>query len=246
MKTIPRSFFLFITLAIASAVFAYPAHAGRYELIKGKGVEVCEAYKRNFELFDNARPMACERQYNPSVKGFSSPPWQKLDLKKYIDLYRKAEIYRETGYLSEKDLKADTEHIEGRAEALKVELYLARLDINGDGKLDNIFAIRDAWCGPHPSTEKEKTTRVLILNDSLTDIDYARQEEWSGFYRNSTIMLYKGKPYIEGYWPDDGWGNLFTKSGQFYVQQVFPLARVCQFEYVPSAENSSKELSNDH
>ena len=42
MKTIPRSFFLFIVAELTSTVFAYSAHAGRYELTKGKGVEVCE------------------------------------------------------------------------------------------------------------------------------------------------------------------------------------------------------------
>ena len=52
MIKLPHSFVLFAFTAAASAVFAYPAHAGRYELIKGKGVEVCGAHKHNPESFD--------------------------------------------------------------------------------------------------------------------------------------------------------------------------------------------------
>lgn len=52
MKQILHFSFLFTALAIVSAVFAYPAHAGRYELIKGKGMEVCETHKNNLESFE--------------------------------------------------------------------------------------------------------------------------------------------------------------------------------------------------
>lgn len=52
MKTTPRSFFLFIAVAIANTIFVCPALAGRYELIESKGTEVCEAHKNNLESFD--------------------------------------------------------------------------------------------------------------------------------------------------------------------------------------------------
>ena len=241
MKPITPSFFLFVIAAFASAVFTDAAQAGRYELIKGKGVEVCEAYKKNFESFDNSRPMACEQQYSPSVKGFTIPPWQKLDLKKYLELFRKAELYTITGYVPKGEDEEIAKSRAGLADDKTVELYLLRIDLNGNGKkLTNVLAVRDVGCGPHPETEKAKKTRLYILKDSLTDINYERQERWSGFYNNSTIMLYKGKPYIVGYWPEDGWGNLFTKRGNFYVRDTSSL--ICNFEYIPSGEKSSAEL----
>jgi hypothetical protein len=247
-------------LASASLILVgAPAWAGRYDLVKGKDVEVCDAYKKNFKSFDNSRPMACERQYDPHIKGFESPHWQKLDIKKYLHLYKQAETYTATGYLSEKDIK---DMVESRGQFAmahqgKTELYLARLDINGDGRMDNILAVRDLSCGPNPEAEKTKKMRLYFLNDTLTDIDYGRQKDWDGIYNNATLVLYKGKPHIERYSPEDGWGNLFTKKGWFYVVQVSrrPVSKyfdrdvgdqkvflngICEFEFLPSEANSNR------
>ena len=57
MKPTPFSLFFFILSVAASAVVPSAAHAGRYELIKGKGVEVCEAYKKNLESFSDPFPV---------------------------------------------------------------------------------------------------------------------------------------------------------------------------------------------
>jgi len=231
-----------------------PALAGQYVLEKGQGLDVCEAYKRNFESFDNLMPMACERKYDPTIKGFSSPPWQRLDLQKHFELYKKADIYRQriSGRLSKADADEYISHAAERARGLKAELYLARLDLDGDGKLTNVLAIREMTCGPYHTGER---TRLYVLNETLTDIDYARQNSWGGWDYNATVELYRGKPYIEAYNPDDGWGNLFTKSGRFYVfrelslnemaQQEadlngkrWRLKSVCEFQYTPSSEKN--------
>lgn len=243
MKRIALAIFAVVTALAATASFA-----GRYELVDGEGIAVCEAYKRNFESFDYATPMACEREYNPTVKGFSSPTWERLDLEKYLALYKKAGIYlQETqSHLSEADIQEGAKHAAEQAKALKAELYLAHLDLNGTGKLINILAIREKSCGPYHTGER---TRLCVLNDTLTDIDYARQRSWGGYDSNATIELYQGRPYIEAYNPDDGWGSLFTKSGRFYVfrelspqekvQGYYPhfrLKTICEFQYVPSGE----------
>jgi len=226
-----------------------PVFAGQYVLDKGQGVEVCEAYKRNFESFNNATPMACERKYDPAIKGFSSPPWQKFDLQRHFELYKKAEIYRQrtSGRLSKADAEEYISHAEERARGFKAELYFARFDLDGGGKLANVLAIREMTCGPHHTGER---TRLYVLNKTLTDIDYARQDSWGGWDYNATVELYQGRPYIEAYNPDDGWGNLCAKSGRFYVfRELSPheiaqegerwrLKSVCEFQYTPSAEKN--------
>ncbi len=62
------------------AFTAAPAVAGRYELIKGKGVEVCEAYEKNLNSFNPSTPMLCERLVSPIFPDFAKPAWEKLIL----------------------------------------------------------------------------------------------------------------------------------------------------------------------
>lgn len=231
-----------------------PAMAGHYQLIKGRGVAVCQAYARNFESFRNTVPMACERRYNPAIKGFSAPRWRKLDLKKNLELYIKAGIYLQEEYqgvsgMSKEDIEADARYAASRAKDLKAQMFLAHLDLTGDGRTENILAIRERSCGPQDSSER---TRLYVLNNACADINYTRQRGWGGYDSNATIELYRDKPYIEAYNSDDGWGNLFTKSGHFYVFRElrpnerprgyfaywpnFRLKRICEFKYIPSAE----------
>jgi hypothetical protein len=233
---------------VASLLFAVPpVWAGRYTLVTGEGVDVCEAYRRNFELFDDSKPMACERQYDPKIKEFSSPPWRKLDLKKHFELYKKAEIYLQKGWkgATKEDI---LDGIELRAEHQKIELYIAHVDIDGDGNLVNVLAVCDFLCGPNPKmTEEFRKTRLYLLNKKLTDFDYPRQRSWGSLYNNATLKIYSGKPYVESYVPNDGWGNLFTKSGKFFVFREVSLNQmkldggrsrvktVCEFDYVPDS-----------
>lgn len=68
---------LFVSVAIA---FVGVAHAGRYELIKGKGVEVCEAYGKNLNSFRPSVLMLCERLISPDFPQFAKPAWEELTL----------------------------------------------------------------------------------------------------------------------------------------------------------------------
>jgi hypothetical protein len=230
--------------------------AAYYKLIKGNNVDVCEAYKLNLNSFDNSIPMACERKYDPSIKGFSSVKWQKLDRKKYFNLYKKAEIYIEGGWKGASNDEV-LQGIEGRAKYQEIELNISRLDLDNSGKLTNVLAVKDFNCGPNPSrTAAFRKTRIYILNDGLTDIDYKRQAHWENSYNNTTIELYKGYPYIEHYEPDDNWGHLFTGDGRLFVMKEqskeaagkeFPngkviggLKPICELQYIERTLKSTR------
>src|SRR6266581_7586105 len=62
------------------------AHGGRYELVKGKGVEVCEAYARNLNSFQLHEPMLCDRLVNPRFKELRKPKWEPLNFDKNLGL----------------------------------------------------------------------------------------------------------------------------------------------------------------
>lgn len=64
--------------SLAAFLCANPVLAGSYELIKGKGVEVCEAYAKNLNSFSPSEPMLCERPVNPKFNDFAKPTWEKL------------------------------------------------------------------------------------------------------------------------------------------------------------------------
>jgi hypothetical protein len=204
--------------------------------------------------------MACERRYDPAVPGFTSPHWTELDLKKHFDLYRKTQIYLlrndnspEGMKLSDEDITKVAENLAPRAEAWHVQLYLARLDLAGDGRLLNILMVTRRGCGPDAfPIDKTTTSDLFFLNDSLTDIDYERQDNMNGSLEHATIEIYKGKPYFEKYTADDGWRNLLTGNGMLSVFQYahasqivreFPLAdlhgdaglTICKVQYVHSS-----------
>ncbi len=78
MKQKFLSFFVVTVLAYVSASFIETAQAGRYELIKGKGVEVCEAYGKNLNSFRPSVLMLCERLVSPNFPQFTKPAWEEL------------------------------------------------------------------------------------------------------------------------------------------------------------------------
>lgn len=65
-------------LPLAALFCASPVGAGSYEVIKGKGVEVCEAYAKNLNSFSPSESMLCERPVNPKFNDFAKPIWEKL------------------------------------------------------------------------------------------------------------------------------------------------------------------------
>jgi hypothetical protein len=75
-------------LAIVVFTFLLPVYAlaGEYVLVKGEGIEVCEAYRNNLNSFNppNVFSMACQRKINPKFADFKKPDWQKLDLREII------------------------------------------------------------------------------------------------------------------------------------------------------------------
>ena len=134
MKNILHSFVLFIVVTVASAVFTYPAHAGRYELIKGKGMEVCESYAKNLNSFKPVHPMICEREINPEMKDFQKPEWKEIDAWENRPLVRKINRFLGLGMAEdwEDSLKWDIEH-------RQLVVHLSQIDIDNDGQRENVL-----------------------------------------------------------------------------------------------------------
>jgi hypothetical protein len=148
-QTIP---FFLVTLSVTlSWLSSGVAYAGSYQLTSGEGAPICEAYRLNFEPRHDSEPMACERKYDPTIAGFSSPSWRKLDFKKHFEPYKQAEfnlaINDTDGTVpSEADAREMVRHLDERRNHLATELYVTRLDLFGIGHPVNILSVKERAC----------------------------------------------------------------------------------------------------
>jgi hypothetical protein len=229
-----REFIPRLMMSTLAFLFSASAWAGTYALVTGAHEEVCEAYKRNFEPRHDSEPMACERRFDPDVLGFSSVQWTRLNLSDHFDLYKKTQVYllrnnnsSQGMKLSDADIIKATENLRASAATWHVQLNLARLDLAGDGQLLNVLMVQRGGCGPDAKpTDAATISDLFFLNDSLTGIDYARQDNMNGWFEHATIESYKGRPYIEVYVPDGGWLHLLTGSGILHVLQYVQAAQI--------------------
>jgi hypothetical protein len=220
----PKSIFFSISMFIlANAASVGCVVAGEYALTDGQGIAVCEAYRKNFESRHDVEPMACERHYSPAIPGFSAIPWHRLDLTEHFQLYREAEINLATNVnggqgtvVPEKDAAEMEKALDSKAISLRVELYVARLPLLGPAHPVNVLSVRELACGPNPKADV-KISRLFVLNEAMTHIDLAKQEQFQGWGNNATLVIYKGELYLEAYRPDDNWGTLFTGNGSLSV-----------------------------
>jgi len=158
------------TLLVILLLSTFPsAYGGQYRLIKGEGIEVCEAYAKNLNSFENRFPMWCERKLNPAMSDFSKPLWEKMDPREHMDLLKTIE--RDFDFLLfgdiNRNLKEWERYTNGKIEIAHLRMWQTRVDINNDGQADNLIKLHEGDC---PST-RHFAIALLLLNESKTAID---------------------------------------------------------------------------
>ena len=239
MKNILHSFVLFIVVTVASAVFTYPAHAGRYELIKGKGVEVCKAYEKSLNSFHYFLPMTCEREVDTEVREFSKPKWQKVDaiknfsLARTVDEFLQPELYGRTTEGSLATLKQ-------RAQNEGILMSLSDIDINNDGNTESVLKFNYGPCAP-PGSGGWWATPILVLNEKRNSIDLEKsahllqnestdKERYpAGGWRYTMydIFLYREKAYF------DRWSDFLSETGTLhvFVTEKSKTKEICTYKF---------------
>ena len=238
MKNIPHSFVLFGIMALATIAFAYPAHAGRYDLIKGKGVEVCEAYEKNLDSFSQipSYPMACERKIDPAMKDFKKPEWKEIDAWENRELIRKI-----AKFLSPSDTTIDDNNwlsdLKRGIASHHMMLSEASVDIDNDGKTDNVAKYVNGACG----MARSYGTSLVVLNAQKNLIDIKktiplfqnvtsdREKYPAGRWRYAMydIFLYKNEAYF------DKWSNDDDMTGflHVFVTKKNATEEICTYQY---------------
>lgn len=169
MKQESISFFFLIVFVAVGTALTDVVYAGRYELIKGKGVEVCEAYQKNLNSFKPGIPMICERQVNPEMKGFQKPEWKELDAWENREMVRNVESFlgNHPRGNPKDDLAQWEDGLKDRAKIHHLKIELTKVDIDNDGKVDNVVKYYDGSC---PMTRHYGTPLIIINQEKTVDI----------------------------------------------------------------------------
>lgn len=214
------------------------ALADSYELVEGKGVAVCEAYKTNLNSFAYRYPMACERRINPDFNNFKELEWKELnawenreliiELTKFIDPGAKSVDVSREFWL--RVLKRDIENGQ-------VRLRVAKVDIDNDGKIETVLKYQYGACslahlyatpilvldetGKH--LDKQKTL-PLLQNESM---DRTRDPAGGWGYSMYDVFLYRDEGYF------DKWSNVQTDTGFLHVyrDKKGQAKEVCTYKY---------------
>ena len=229
---------MMVTMAIILFLFPALGTAEEFVFEKGKGVEVCEAYHKNIELY-HPRDIACDRKFDPEFKDFKKPQWEKWDLtenrdlaikiKKFMlygDQFAKIPDLDDKGRLV-KDLKHDPYFI---ADAM----HFARIDINNDGDLENIIMYNEKRC-----MESRFFSRLLlVLSQDKTLIDDKKtdplmQNPSSGSSLKARMMSHDFNTY-----------DVFTYKGRTYFDDWFGRGFFCKetLKVYELSHNKAKEI----
>lgn len=242
--------FLFIFAIFFFAT--YPAHAGRYEIVKGKGVEVCEAYKKNLESFNDPLPMVCERKINPAFSEFEKPVWQSVNVGQGEGrvLLHRILNYQHAGEYDQfrKNLYRDSDlngFIKEYESSRTPILRRAKIDIDNDGRADDVAIFRNGYC-PETSVAPHFAANIYLLkaglepNEPMIDASYPAERLLrgninpnQGEFAPSDLFRYKEKSYIDKYC---AFRNRFTGCDEADNLIVFKInvdaaTEICRYKY---------------
>lgn len=184
-----------------------PAFAGRYELVKGKGVEVCEAYGKNLNSFKPSIPMICERQINPEANDFRRPEWKELDAWENRGMVRNVESFlgNHPRGNPKNDMAQWEDGVKDRIKIHHLKIELAQVDIDNDGKNENIIKYYDGSC---PMT-RHYGTPLLVLSEDKNDVGI------------KTVSLMQNNSRVVSGWPIAGGWEFSMYDVFLYRNKVY-------------------------
>lgn len=162
-----------VLVTAVAVLLAIPTlQAGDYILMKGRGVGVCERYAKNLNSFSHlSYPMACDRKLNPEFDGFKKPTWETLDVWSHRQLLRDIEHFLQLGWAKrESDYESWVKDLKRRIQDGHVHLLSTNVDIDNDGKKDNVLKYVNGSCtGTH-----FYATPLLVVNSDGSALDVAK------------------------------------------------------------------------
>src|SRR6266568_1298472 len=206
------------------------AHGGRYELVKGKGVEVCEVYATNLNSFQPSEPMLCDRPVSPRFKDLRKPKWERLDFDRNLELIVTVDKLLRPKYFAKPEMRVPS--LRGNVEQDNYKYQLMIIDIDNDGKTEPVLRfVESCW----PGSSRVGGAALLVLEQSKNDVDLKksqliagdRLDGYSGGIRD--VFVHKGKTYF------DIWLFRTLNTGQLHVMQTenAETREICQMKFHP-------------
>ena len=225
-------------------VFSTLAFADEYVLVKGKGVEVCEAHLKNLKTMNLYR-MVCERnEYYPEANGIKRPKWERLDLRENKEIVKRIHKFFSYGdQFAEMKIMDDEKQFEELMEVIYLKshaLYKAAMDIDNDGKAEKILLYSDGFC-----METHVYSRPLfVLDENKNLIDVRKTEPLlrnpfprnlrakavNSGYQLYDIFIYKKETYFDK-WNMRDWTLTVYKLSKGSGREV------CKYKYKQTLKN---------
>lgn len=222
-----------------------PAGAGRYVLIKqsapGESYAysdvpggVCEAYEKNLARFAyEPYGMACGRKLDPAL-GFTRPRWEKLDVFKHAGLVHEIFFALRWEFPWQPNPRPWMDRLK-EAVGRGMVLEIARVDLDGDGKPENLLRIgSEKPCDPkegiaHSSMFVGRGKSMVIVDPSLTKVE-------ATIIPPDDVFLYKGRVYSDALYGFGFSENVRRKEGRDAELFLFGFLRYgagaqCKFHY---------------
>lgn len=180
------------------APVVYANDVGEYVLVKPgtwtgdllfpNVIDTCQAYENNLAHFKNEpAAMACERKLYPNL-GFTRPEWLPLDVATHRPLLKSFFKYRNWKPIDDKG-------IDDLLSKKRLTLELARVDLDGDGALDNLVRygsgreceaeqrMRNFSAGDYKLLFQANSDLTSVLSKHITGVD--------------NVFLYEGHVYTD-------------------------------------------------
>lgn len=194
------------------------ATAGEYEIVHGKGQELCEVCQQN--LLRMTEHPACERTYDTEI-GLAGPEWKPFDVAHHLDTMKQVMKFLRTGNEFAQDNYVMGEeqyeyHIRASSARKEQWAYLAQADINNNGKPDHVLRMPGGPCRRSGEGRSGAySAPIVVLRDDLRGIDRnltdlvvqnpEREFRFPGdtTYQLYSVFTYRGKTYFDR-WNDAG------------------------------------------
>lgn len=246
-----------LMFALCGLLLATTASAGRYELVKGKGVEVCEAYEKNLSSLQPTEPMICERRINPQMKNFKEPDWTRPTMEQVraleFDMARlTSRVLNQPEPKSESEITARTEDSPG----WPAKREIANVDIDNNGTPEIVLKQQDGVCpmhrafsvniavltkdGMHYDLEKSRFINIdfskraaKLENDSRPASRQTAGMDWDQFwgYTLYDIFLYKGVAYFDLWEMGEEYPSLSSGRLHVFLNKDKKTQEICTYRF---------------
>lgn len=182
----------------------------RFELVRGRGVEVCEAYVQMLRRVDFVQPPYCNRPEPLGVEGFEPLHRARLrvEVQVRLTMAMPALLRGEVDpgkYLTAADASSIEWDIARRSQEVPIETepsaFDPPLDVDNDGRPDSVayFSERMTLCGESTEWNKDGSLfyapRYAVALDERDRIDVARTRSLFG---HQTPYVVTGKDHASG------------------------------------------------